>query len=56
MCVRYANEGRREKCCSFIVGLFAAEVVVIEDVLLKPTICVRWGWKVVFEDFIRFKN
>ena len=35
-----------------------AKVVVIENVLLKPTVvvCVRLGWKVVFENFVGFKD
>ena len=43
-----------EESRSIVVWLFAAEVIIVENVLLKPAVvvCVRLCWEVVFEYFI----
>ena len=54
VCVRNAEKCWCEECCSVVVWLFAAEIIIVEDVLLKPAvvICVWLCWEVVFKDFV----
>ena len=51
VCVGNAEKCWCEECCSVVVWLFAAEVIIVEDVLLKPAVvvCVRGGWEVFWK-------